>query len=301
MIQFKRWLVALDRTEMDTRILEYVKFMSTLLEPQKIYLLHVVNEEEEVPQELLEADEPVDEQLEAQLTEQYGQLFGDTPISIEVCTGEPLKELLHYSKDKLVDLVFVGRKGETQGRGILPKNFARQVPSSIIFVPEGPRQRMEQVLVPTDFSDNAYEAAEEAIRLVRGLNHPVTLYFQHVFDLPTGYYYGGKSREEFIEIMRGHAQKHFEEWREGLNLDGLDTKVELTLSDGEDRKVLINQFAEKIGADLILIGARGRTGLAAMVLGSVTEKLIQANVNIPQMVVKRKGEKMSLLDALKEV
>jgi len=47
----------------------------------------------------------------------------------------------------------------------------------------------------------------------------------------------------------------------------------------------------------VVVGARGRTAAVALVLGSVTERLI-ASTEIPLIAVKKKGTGLSLLDVL---
>jgi len=64
----------------------------------------------------------------------------------------------------------------------------------------------------------------------------------------------------------------------------------------------IPEVAERERADLILMGARGRSNSAAVMLGSVTERLLHDST-IPIIAVKQKGEEanMGFLDAFKEL
>ncbi|NOQ95453.1 MAG: universal stress protein, partial [Desulfobacterales bacterium] len=59
----------------------------------------------------------------------------------------------------------------------------------------------------------------------------------------------------------------------------------------------IEEVIEEHGIDLLIVGARGRKAGAGVLLGSVTEHLIQTTT-IPLLAVKKKGTGMSLLDAL---
>ena len=58
-----------------------------------------------------------------------------------------------------------------------------------------------------------------------------------------------------------------------------------TLIDGTDPAAALLDFARKCGADLIVMGSHGRTGLGRLLLGSVAEKVIGAAI-CPVLVVK---------------
>ncbi|MEX0968692.1 MAG: universal stress protein [Bacteroidia bacterium] len=302
MIQLKRWLVALDRTELDETLVNYVNFISGLLKPEKIYFLHLLEKpeiSEDAGNELL----PVDEEIETTMQKEYAHRFTDKDIelSFEVREGNPFTATLKYYKDKKIDLVMVGRKHETRGSGMLPQRLARKVPGSIIFIPDTARPQLNHILVPTDFSDNSLEATEEALLLARNLNHNVVIHFQHIYSVPTGYYYGGKSYEEFAAIMKGHAEKDYAKFLSKLDTAGVDTRIHYTLMEDENNNELINQLAEEIPADMIVMGARGKTDVAAMLLGSTTEKLLRINLSVPKLIVKKKGDRMGLLDAIMNI
>ena len=59
----------------------------------------------------------------------------------------------------------------------------------------------------------------------------------------------------------------------------------------------ILRTAELIDADLIVTAARGRALGAALFLGSSTERLIE-HADVPVVAVKKKGDGLSLLEAL---
>ena len=53
-----------------------------------------------------------------------------------------------------------------------------------------------------------------------------------------------------------------------------------------------------MGAHLIVVGARGRSGdIAAILLGSITEGLIR-KLDRPLLAVKEKGEGLNILEAI---
>lgn len=59
---------------------------------------------------------------------------------------------------------------------------------------------------------------------------------------------------------------------------------------------MIVKKAHQQKADIIIMGARRRTIATAILLGSIAEKLIQLNENIPLMLIKRKGGPLRFID-----
>ena len=64
---------------------------------------------------------------------------------------------------------------------------------------------------------------------------------------------------------------------------------------------LANETAHQENADVILIGARGRTAATAIFLGSVTEKLLTLDSDIPLLIVKDKKKTFDFLELLKKI
>jgi nucleotide-binding universal stress UspA family protein len=49
------------------------------------------------------------------------------------------------------------------------------------------------------------------------------------------------------------------------------------------------------------VGAKGRSAAAAIFLGSVTEKLLRINYDIPVLIVKEKGKHFTFLDFINNI
>jgi nucleotide-binding universal stress UspA family protein len=54
-------------------------------------------------------------------------------------------------------------------------------------------------------------------------------------------------------------------------------KVEAHVVEGAAIVEMIRQYAEEVGADFIVMGTHGRTGLAHVFLGSVTERTLRGS------------------------
>lgn len=171
---------------------------------------------------------------------------------------------------------------------------------SILFVPKHADIKIDNLVVAMDFSQNAESALEQALHIAEA-GENVNVYGHHVYQVPHGYYKTGKSYEEFADIMLANAKKDAQKFYKKYNIP--ETKCIMTYSLTEDDKIHdeLNAFAEKQNADMILIGSRGRTAAASILLGSVAEKLLHYDNNIPLFIVKNKKENMGFLEALLKI
>jgi len=118
----------------------------------------------------------------------------------------------------------------------------------------------------------------------------------HIYNVPVGYSKTGKSFEEFSEIMRLNADKDFKKFVS--KHDHPELKCEFILDSGESSGRQLLEEAHKMDVDMIILGSRGRTKSAAILLGSTAEKLIEVNNSLPMIIFKKKGETMGFFDAL---
>ena len=304
MIQFNRIMVGLDFTATDKVVLEYAKMLKGAFKPSMIYFVHAEEDLDDIPQEILEEygadilkphDESLTEKLEATVAEHFSN-SAETEICCQVVEGGPFKEMLHWSHIKQIDLLIVGKKNHENGKGVLPQKLARKVDCSVLFVPEDyVSKNIERVLLPLDFSKKSKMALQLAARLFEG--HQVELMGAHCYTLPLGWSKTGKTREEFEEIMQAHATKKFDDYMEGFD-DEIKVKSVFEIDEDREPSEEIIRMAEKTDSDLILIGSRGKTDIATVILGSTTEKLLSHHKPIPILMAKKKGETIGFLEAL---
>jgi nucleotide-binding universal stress UspA family protein len=95
--------------------------------------------------------------------------------------------------------------------------------------------------------------------------------------------------------MKNNAMKQYNEMINELKMEGIKPELKLALN-GKPAKA-IEEHIKNEGSDLLIVGARGRANGAGVLLGSITEKLIQT-VSIPVLAVKKKGAGLGILDAI---
>lgn len=142
---------------------------------------------------------------------------------------------------------------------------------------------VNRILVPTDFSDTARRALDYAVELARISKAPLRLV--HVHALPVVYAAEGvfvsplwNEAEILLDLEDGLAKLAADARERGVA--DVTTKV----LEGSAWQAIV-KAAEEGGFDLIVMGTHGRTGLAAMVVGSVTEKVVRTS-SIPVLTLR---------------
>jgi len=304
MYTLKRIMVGLDLTEMDDTLLRYTDYLCSISAIEKVYFIHAVKNLElpgEILQEMQQGKGPADEKLESALEEKVKQHFvpkSGVQAEVQVVEGTPLKELLHWSKVKQIDLVLLGRKLHLRGSGVLAQKILRNGRVSVLFVPENSEPRLRHIVVCTDFSEYAIMALERMLH--SALARPeVEITCLHAYQVPTSYKTLGISYEDFEKRMQDFALKKFEQVL--LRFPELVERARLKLVKQEiedDLGELLVLEARRSRADLLVIGAKGMSAAALFVLGSVTEKILRYNDDIPMIVYKKEKEEIGFLDAL---
>lgn len=132
--------------------------------------------------------------------------------------------------------------------------------------------KVQKILVATDFSDNAAGAIDWAAELARihgakveifhALQAPPIALAPEIVPLPPAFY----------ERDREHARKLLQERAASLREGGLE--VEISMHSGPAPDAILEE-ARGAGADVLVIGARGRTALERLFLGSVAARVVR--------------------------
>jgi nucleotide-binding universal stress UspA family protein len=127
-----------------------------------------------------------------------------------------------------------------------------------------------KLLVPVDGSENSVRALEAAIFLSKKIDAHVTV--MHVMEKPpTVYIHPQKELEELLQNYRREAEQILEKCEEIGNRNGVELKK--VIVEGNVASKII-RFAEKEVFDMIVMGHRGSGRFKEMVLGSVSQKVL---------------------------
>ncbi len=132
-----------------------------------------------------------------------------------------------------------------------------------------------RIIVPVDFSAHADRAIDYAITLGKQFGACVELF--HVVDDPFGS--GGWGSEVYISDLDGLRQRAIEESKTRLEarrsmIPASGVPLVATVRMGHVAQTIL-EYAKDVGADLIVMGTHGRTGLAHFIIGSVAERVVR--------------------------
>ncbi len=295
-------LIGLDLSAMDDILLEYTARIATYLEPEKIYLMHVAKKielPEDIVNEYPDLVKPLGQTIKEEVNKHAKRYFSEVlqdKCELIIEEGNVENRMIDVVKEKDVELVLLGRKTELKGKGIKSHKLAKLLPCTIAFIPEVLPNVLNKILVPTDFSDPAKLALEFA-GLLSGIHENASITCFHAYHVPQGYHSTGKSYEEFADIMRENAKRRYH-----VHVNPLDHKdiiqCEFQLCEHGDEGEDIYGHAIRERYDAIVMGSKGRTGAASLLLGSTAEKLLDFNKQVPIFIVKDKSKNMGFIEAL---
>ncbi len=132
-------------------------------------------------------------------------------------------------------------------------------------------QPFAKVLVATDFSEQAVQAVERAVDVAHRFN--AALHVVHVWEIPvTAYGPMGVTTIDLSTPIEEAARTQLDAVVAGLRARGID--VESSLVQGVAWDGIVS-LAERVGADLVVVGTHGRTGVRRVLMGSVAERVVR--------------------------
>ena len=141
--------------------------------------------------------------------------------------------------------------------------------------------KMKAILVAVDGSGTSDRAVQHACDLlIAGL--AAELHLLNVQPNLGGAISTFVSKEQIDAHHREEGQKALATAIDITRKAGIDAKVHIGVGrQGE----IVSDFVDKLGAGLVVLGTRGHTGLAGVLLGSVAQDVI-AHVKVPVTLVK---------------
>lgn len=172
------------------------------------------------------------------------------------------------------DLVALGTRGLSGIKhvllGSIAERTARSAPCPVLtaHADSPPPDTLHKVMVPTDFSDAAARALDLARQIATRAGAGLVL--QHTCHVPVSLESDAWTPDSSVfDSLDAEAHKQL-----AALAAGIEVPVESVVSRGVPDVEIVEQ-SRVCGAELIVIGTRGRTGLAHFVLGSTAERVIR--------------------------
>ena len=214
------------------------------------------------------------------------------PVNLETPVGHPFEEVVTACERRHADLLVMGAQGNS-GKGwqtgVLATNCVRRAPLEVMLVRGFQDQRFEKLLVCVDFSDTAKRAIEQGIMIAR--QDRASVEFLFVFQ-PISEMTGDLAA--FVQIMppvnnvdyRKTAEKDLEVFLKPYLEENDDLSFQTTVIESSRVSDAIIEKANDSGANLVILGTRGRTGLKRLLLMGTTAERIVAGAPCSVLMVK---------------
>lgn len=282
-------MLALDRSELDRALLEYTFKMAAVLEPQHISIIHIFPDFEasdKLRKELgidgLAPDELLRKEIRNELEEFMPEGFEDR-IDLIVVEGKLEKQLNHWAKVREMDLLILGRKAHREGGGLVPRRVARNVACDVLFVPPVDFS-LKRLVVPVDYSKASLNATYAAMA-IRKANEDSDIELYNSCYMPSHMFYESMAGRDLVDMLK---ESSWEEMDEFAKKAGLENYLHRIDSDRHRKaSAKITAVMREQEADLVIMGAKGKTALQGMILGSVTEGVCHDLHDIPLLIVKK--------------
>jgi|DewCreStandDraft_2_1066082.scaffolds.fasta_scaffold00018_205 phosphoglycerate kinase len=150
--------------------------------------------------------------------------------------------------------------------------------------------RSRRILIPVDGSPNARLAVQRVSQLLDATQAEITLlYVAPLSRVERSTYISPEQEAEWRAARQLEAERIFAEANAELARHGLTSHRQLMVMGDPAEEIL--KLAEEIHADLIVMGARGRTGIFRFLMGSVSRKVL-AHAKCPVLLVRVPDEEL---------
>mgnify|MGYP001813487557 CR=1 FL=1 len=140
---------------------------------------------------------------------------------------------------------------------------------------------IHKILVPTDFSECAFNATRYAARLAKSFDSKIILISGYQIPMPAADF-SISIDQDMVEVFEEEAQDNFTEIKKEIpELNELSCTFKTKMALARDA---IMATVEEDNPDLIIMGTHGHAGLGEKLLGSITASVIKHS-NIPVMAI----------------
>jgi nucleotide-binding universal stress UspA family protein len=297
MYKFKTLMAGIDLTNDNASLLRYAFHVSQLFNSKRIHFVHVTDDLEGDKRQYA-GEQPYYQYLKEQIQQKIRRYFSNDTIEIliNVLEGKPEEQLLHWASVNEVDALLIGKPPLTENKKVTPYHLTRLAPCSVIIVPEQATTQLKQIFIPVDNSSYTNMSLEKVERLLsKNPSLQVTLY--HAIPPPITFLVSNSPRyKQFVEELKNDVREEMKELVQmAEKRDNLT--FEIAVCDDSAAECII-QKGQDLDADLIIMGSKGRTNTAAVLMGSITENVIKTNDKIPMFILRQKGERKSLIQEL---
>lgn len=279
-------MVGLDLTEMDQKLVEYINFLCEVWNIEHIYFTHNIKQyklydlHDDFVEKGITVEDIIDRALQKTIDNHY---TSSVPHTLLITTDDYTESILsQLAEDYDIDIMVTGNKDELQGTGALSQKLVRMLESHVLLVPEEASHKMENVLIPTDFSPASARCFPVAASLVARSGGKIEAV--HVYDIPQ-FFFPYINTEKAHDKTKLNLKEKVQQFRKKYPLA---EQVTFKYIDREDHSIVeaIEIQADRSDSDMVVVSARGGNNITTLFVGSTTNDLLARNRKMPLLVVR---------------
>jgi universal stress protein E len=211
------------------------------------------------------------------------QIAGSSDLELDIRFDHHLPAMLDAIRRHSADLVVLGTHSGEAGPDLVAGSLAtacvRKAPCEVLLVRDAHAGPFKVVVACVDFSDTSRRALEQAVNVAA--RDRASLHVLHVYRSPWQVL---PIRPSVLEIPAEAQQRHRERLRRELDaycrplcqvLSSLQPRYEL-YEHPRSYGAGISEYLKRVGADLVVLGTRGRTNLRYVLMGSTAERVVRS-------------------------
>lgn len=272
----KRILAATDFSARSERAVQRAALLAKGNDAE-LTLVHVVDDDQ--PKQIVDLEERESRKFLREQIESRPELR-DLRCRPEIATGDPFNGILRTAEAIRADLIVMGTHRKQLLRdvfvGTTIERVVRTGPHPVLMVNREADLPYASVLAPVDMSDASAHALKMADALGLLDNVRVTVAYAFMAVAKGKMYVADTPTVRIAEYVAEEQRRADNEVGAFLNAHGfLDRGWQRHIREGGATEV-ISIAVETMKPDLVVVGTHGRSGIAKMFVGSVTESLLRS-------------------------
>jgi nucleotide-binding universal stress UspA family protein len=218
---------------------------------------------------------------------------GAASLPVEIKINNRVAGVLSDAHDARADLLVLGAFGDRRpdvGFGTLATACVRKSMSDVLLVRDTQKGAFRTIVAGVDFSETSMKALHRAAGVA--VKEGAELHALHVCDAPwTRLHYRSPETMALVEKQheyRAHLERTLAEFVKPVVAANPGLRLRAVCDDSGTHRLGIADYAAKVGADLTVLGTRGKTNLRDILLGSTAERVL-AESRCSVLAVKPEG------------
>jgi MFS superfamily sulfate permease-like transporter/nucleotide-binding universal stress UspA family protein len=284
--EFNKVIVPIAYQESDNDIVRYAAKQASLGIGHEYHFIHIMDDK------MTDVGQTQLRQMENKMrnfVEPFFSALASKPklSSRAIFSTHILDSLLEEVVQEQADLVMLGHHQPLATHLALGSHLAMLAPCSVWVVPDGSSEEIRNIIAPIDFSTPSKESVANAVGIAQRARGNV--YAFHVYFDESSIRY-----EEHVKNIRHNEEAALESFLSLIEKDGVQIEGIFAESSKPADEIIRQAKARK--STLIVIGTRGRSRAASILLGSVASRVL-AEAEIPVLAIHH-GKELGLKDAI---